>query len=439
VRQDDWKLIRRVLDQSFNRKNAVEWGIIGAVKVITAQVFAIERVFPPQIGDIDQSRGGLRFVPNYIRRCQLQAKREELNGLAFFHTHPFSDDRVGFSSYDDDEEPKLVENLVGVWEGCVVLGFVVGKSAIQGRAYIRETVSPIENILVPGKTIHVLPGNGRPAPRPRAVSIFDRAQAITGAGALQLLEAMKICVVGAGGTGSLMVELLRRAGCRRITVIDDDRIEDSNLNRVLHSGSLDVQEKRKKVFIAAEANQRSGLDTQLSAIDGNILTPIVQERLKDCDLMVGNVDNETARFVLNKLSIEALLPLIDMGTEIGAVHDEVQSIDVRVTYVFPGGPCLECRGLIDRERMRLEGLQPEERRRHVKMGYCKDIDIKQPAVMDVNMRAASLASLLIRHLLQPFLDGSLSGDLRESVLTLSHRQLRDPDRGCGKCGYKGRV
>ena len=128
------------------------------------------------------------------------------------------------------------------------------------------------------------------------------------------------------------------------------------------------------------------------------------------------------------------------GTEIGAPGDEILSVDARVSYVGAGRPCLVCSGVIDEERFRLEGLERSERNRVHAMGYSEDLNLKGPAVMDVNMRAASAAMLIIRHLVQPFLDTSLPHTLRESITNFASKRLRfesSPD--CTICGMPLRI
>ena len=104
--------------------------------------------------------------------------------------------------------------------------------------------------------------------------------------------------------------------------------------------------------------------------------------------------------------------------------DEILSVDARVSYVGAGRPCLVCLGVIDEERVRLEGLERDERARVHAMGYSEDLDLKEPAVMDVNMRAASAAMLIIRHLFQPFLDIPLPHTLRESITNFASKRLQ---------------
>lgn len=435
-----WRKINSILTRSFVEDvGCLEWGIIGIIKRVGKDTIIIQEVVEPDpTKDLDQSSGSLRFLSSYIRRVQLRGQQIDADGLVFFHTHPFARDTVSFSEYDNMEEPSLIENLQEVWGGSEYASIVAGRSSLIGRFYTAtDKVVAIDSLSVIGRVIQNIPTKGRELVVPQASEIFDRAEKLTSNGALQVLQDMKIAIIGAGGIGSIMVELLSRAGCGNLILIDNDVVELSNLNRLLHSSTLDVKEKRKKVHVALSTHHRINMGGTLEVVDQDATVCSVVERLKSVDLLVGCVDRDTPRYVLNELAVKNMIPYLDLGSEIGIAQDKLQTLDARVTYVYPGGPCLKCRGLIDGERIRLEGLHPEERSRHIRMGYCQDIDIKQAAVMELNMRAASFASLFIRHLVQPFLDASGEMDFRESLTSLTFRKvgLKQKQVGCDICGY----
>ena len=199
-----------------------------------------------------------------------------------------------------------------------------------------------------------------------------------------------------------------------------------------------MRDKGKRL---AEAMAGTGLPTRVTIVEGGDIRDFdVADALRGCDLLVGCVDRDWPRLILSEVAYQYLIPYVDLGTEIGAPGDEIQSVDARVSYVGPGRPCLVCSGVIDEERVRLEGLKRGERDRVHAMGYSEDLNLKEPAVMDVNMRAASAAMLIIRHLFQPFLDTPLPHTLRESITNFASKRLRfesSPD--CTICGLPLRI
>src|SRR5437867_5828176 len=74
------------------------------------------------------------------------------------------------------------------------------------------------------------------------------------------------------------------------------------------------------------------------------------------------------------------------------------------------------------------------------MGYSTDFRLHAPAVMDLNMRAASWAMLLIRHVLEPFLYSPLPHSIRESVTNFNTRTRHHArSEGCPLCGNTERL
>lgn len=70
------------------------------------------------------------------------------------------------------------------------------------------------------------------------------------------------------------------------------------------------------------------------------------------------------------------------------------------------------------------------------MRYSDDLVIDQPAVMDLNMRAASNGMMILRHLLQPFLLTPMPVTILENMVTYSLKAIREPkalNRHCLVC------
>src|SRR5262249_50698159 len=72
-----------------------------------------------------------------------------------------------------------------------------------------------------------------------------------------------------------------------------------------------------------------------------------------------------------------------------------------------------------------ESLSAGERERVRALGYSDDLVIDQPAVMDLNMRAASFGMMLLRHLLQPFLLTPLPVMVLENMVTYSMKAVQE--------------
>jgi hypothetical protein len=382
-------------------------------------------VVEPASGDFDrQDSSALSFSSQYLRRALLAVRRRGLAGFFTVHTHPLSDRTVGFSAYDDANDPELMANLFDLQRDGTFGSMVVGKRSMKARLWTPDLrVLDMGEMIVIGSRHLSIPLNGVCEERPpQPAAIFDRGLAISGAGALYQMSRMRFGIIGISGTGSLLLELLLRAGAGTVVLFEFDSIDETNLNRILYSRREDVAGHTDKTVRAKEVIEETGMPTQVEVIEGgDIRDASVADHLRGCDFLFGCVDREWPRLILSEVAYQYLVPLIDMGTEVGLAADgtELQSLDARVSYVVPGNPCLSCTGLVTSEGLRLEGLSEEELERTIGLGYCRDIRMKVPAVMDLNMRAASQAMLLLRHLLQTFMATPLPTSIRESLTSFS--------------------
>jgi hypothetical protein len=424
IAESDWNRLRRHFASSFQRPMAPETGalaILGQCKTSGRHEFIVAKVLFPGGGeDLKESSGGaLVFGASFVRRAHLEMRKNGLVGLATFHTHPGSDRHVGFSPYDDQQDPLLVENLLDLEPRTRLISVVAGAQSQCGRFFTAPRCQhPLRNLIVVGERLLHLPLKGEPPPAPPPVAaIFDRGLALTGSGALSMLSQLTVAVVGASGTGSLVCELLARAGCRRILLIDDDLVWEVNLNRILYATASDARRGVPKVEVLRRGIEGLGLGCRVEAICGSILDEQILARVRDADVVFGCVDRALPRHLLCELSFRYLLPYIDVGSEIGADSAGIVSLDSRVSYVAPGRSCLTCSGVVTARALRFESLTKNEREREIAQGYSDDLVMRQPAVMELNMRAASNGVLLLRHLLQPFLREPLPVTLMENAVT----------------------
>jgi len=433
-----WDTLRKRCAASFRSWTSKETGAIalfGRSVTESSRDLLVSEILWPGPGDIKEAgTGNLVFDGSYIRRAHMLVRERRLAGLLFIHTHPHQDETASFSPYDDSEEPELVANLCEIEPQTTVASIVLSKHAQFGRYYEGETCEPMQRIFVVGETLRELSLTGTaPQPPPSPASIFDRGRALTGNGALARLAGMTVGVVGASGTGSLMVEFLVRAGCGRIVLIDSDLVKDVNLNRILHASVWDAETRQPKVEVLRREVTWKGLRCEVRSIKGSILDERVLAELKTCQLVIGCVDRALPREVLCKLSQQYLLPYLDLGTEIGGTEESgIASVDSRVSYVTPDRPCLFCMGVVDSRQLSFESLSREERKRRLALGYSDDLVMTQPAVMDLNARASSMAMMWARHLLQPFM-ASLPLAVYENLITLTTRSISSPRAATQNC------
>ena len=435
-----WASVWNIVQRSFTLPGAPEWGLIGLVGVnahpARPSLLVADLLLPGPDDFGRQSRYALTFHRSYLRRAMLQARTANVQGLVTFHSHPDSLDQTDFSPFDESEDPLLMANLHELMPNSLHASVVVGRQSLKGRAWLPDgTRVPLEELVIVGDHLVSKPLSGEAAPPPpRSSAVFDRALVVTGTGALAQLARMRIAVVGASGTGSLMAELLVRAGAGHITLIDPDTVRLENLNRILHATAEDARQGRLKVAVLKRALDALGLPTDVVAWPKDIVKTSIARELAGFDLLVGCVDRHWPRLVLNQVAYHYLLPLIDVGTEIGVGPGGVEACTARTSYVSSHRPCLVCGGVVDLNALGVESLGEAEQARIAALGY--GAGLSQPAVMELNTRAASYGAIVLRHLLQPMLREPLPIHILESLLTFGI----NPDRGrkrdphCLVCG-----
>lgn len=443
IRESDWYRLRKHCAPSFRGKRDTETGAIGllrkrAVGTTLREVIVVQVLWPEPGEVLARPHSALTFTSRYLRRAHIAMRKAGHAGLVTFHTHPFAESKVGFSWYDDEQDPLLVENLQELHLATLLTSVVLGAKSQEGRLWLSPKQQfAAGRLVVVGEGVQYLPLDGRqPKPAPEPSEIFDRATALTGSGALAVLSGMTIGVIGASGTGSLVCELLARAGCKRIILIDHDIVKLVNLNRILHATREDAEHCRYKTEVIKRGIEALGLGCEVIPVTGSVLDNAVLKRLNEADVLIGCVDKDYPRMLLCKYAYQYNVPYIDCGAEIGGDQEGIVSTDARVNYVAPGRCCLRCTGLVTPRRLAFESLTGAERKRKIALGYSDDLLIKQPAVMDLNMRAASGAVMVLRHLLQPFLRSPLPVTLAENLLTFNMKPVavaRNRSESCDIC------
>lgn len=150
----------------------------------------------------------------------------------------------------------------------------------------------------------------------------------------EALKQSSILVLGAGGLGCASAQYLATAGVGKLTLIDDDVVELSNLQRqVLHTDS-DIG--RPKVESAAEAlqslNPHLVVDTVAKRLNDEELGALV----KSHSLVLDASDNVDTRNQLNRLCFASKTPLVS-----GAAIRMEGQVSV-FTYQDENAPCYQC-------------------------------------------------------------------------------------------------
>ncbi len=116
------------------------------------------------------------------------------------------------------------------------------------------------------------------------------------------IKRVSILVVGAGGLGSSVIQYLSAAGVGKIGIVDDDKVELSNLNRQLIYRGNDLGKSKvdaAKDYIS-KLNPSTEIETYKTRIDENNLPDIID----DYDLIADCSDNIETRLCINDICIK---------------------------------------------------------------------------------------------------------------------------------------
>ena len=150
------------------------------------------------------------------------------------------------------------------------------------------------------------------------------------------ISASHVLVLGAGALGSSITEMLVRAGAGKLTLIDRDYVECSNLQRQQLYTEMDAEEKLPKV-IAAEQRLKainSEVIIETHVMDADIQSMEALMVRQQIDLVMDATDNFETRMLINDLSQKYKIPWI-YGACVG-------SIGMSFTIIPGVTPCINC-------------------------------------------------------------------------------------------------
>jgi len=377
------------------------------------------------------------WPPELIESVLDHAAAEQLSVIKI-HSHPAG--YAAFSSTDDAGDAQLLPMIHGWVEADIPHGSAVMLPGGQmfGRVYWgKGELEPLDAINVVGADLHFWYPEAGSVDLPSFVAshaqVFDE-------GTIERLRRLSIAVVGCSGTGSPVVEQLFRLGVGELVLVDDDQMEERNVNRILNSTMQDVREERPKVDVLGDAVQRAELGTQVITLRKNLWDPAVVRAVAQCDVVIGSMDTIDGRFLLNALATYYTIPYFDIGVRLDAVPDGADKGRIRevcgtVHYLQPGRSSLMSRGLFTMKQVGEAGLRrhdPEAHARQVQDGYIAGVVAHRPAVISVNMFAASLVVNELLARLHPYREEP-NREYASVTFSLSSMELI-PEPEEGQCG-----
>jgi sulfur-carrier protein adenylyltransferase/sulfurtransferase len=162
---------------------------------------------------------------------------------------------------------------------------------------------------------------------------YSRQMALkeVGAAGQAKLRASRVLVVGCGGLGVPVISYLAGAGIGRLSLVDSDRLEPSNLHRQTMYALADVG--KLKAELAAERVRALNPDVDVRPYTTRLDALNAPELIAQHDLVIDCTDNFSTKFLLNDYCVQLGKPV---------VFASVYQYEGQLQIVQPGSACLRC-------------------------------------------------------------------------------------------------
>ena len=151
------------------------------------------------------------------------------------------------------------------------------------------------------------------------------------------LLAARVLVVGAGGLGSPVILYLAAAGIGSITIIDDDDISRSDLNRQIIYRDGDVGSSKSRH--AASAASKLNPDIHVSQLAVKLSSANVEQLLNSHDVVIDCTDNAETRYIIGDAAHHYGRPLVFGGAV--RMEGQISVFQSSIKGHF-GSPCYRC-------------------------------------------------------------------------------------------------
>lgn len=144
----------------------------------------------------------------------------------------------------------------------------------------------------------------------------------------------KIIIVGCGGLGCTAIPILAAAGVGELTLIDDDRVDLTNLQRQTYYTPKDIGEF--KVDVLARFVQSQNPEVKVNAFKRRLTFTELSSLISHYDLILDCSDNLMTRQMINHVAVQQKIPLVFASAT--RFEGQLSVFDVNQA----GSPCYAC-------------------------------------------------------------------------------------------------
>lgn len=368
---------------------AIAFAICGRHKTVNIEVLLVHKLILVPYALCKRSPLNVTWPTNILKSYLDEAKKKHL-AIVKFHSH--LNGYENFSEIDDLSDSETFRDISNFLDDGKPHASVImlPDDRMFGRMIFDSQNFPLTTISVASDNISIWDITSECS---EISSIFNSQQQLFGKGTSDKLSKLRIGIIGCSGTGSIILEQLARLGVKQIVLVDHDKIEDRNLNRITNSKKSDIG--KLKVETLSDAIKSIGLGTDVLQLSVNIFNPQAVSAIAECDIIFGCVDTAEGRQLLNRISTFYLIPYFDVGIHLKSDgNGGISEASGVVHYIQPGGSSLLSRKAITQERIRAENLyrtDPDAYADQFRVGYIEDVKEQSPAVISLNSTVSSLA------------------------------------------------
>lgn len=418
----------------------------GSVRLLARDVFLAE----DRVDYVPGKRGYRMLKAQFIQRHIMNFRDERLVYLAI-HNHGGTG-CVGFSSDDLSSHERGYPALLDISRSNAVGALVFAKGAVAGDIWLPDGSRVVlDRAEIIGRRRRII----RPAPIACAAGAdprYDRQTRLFGDAGQAILGGARVAIIGLGGVGSLVAEYLARLGVGTFVLIDPDRLDPSNIPRVVGARHSDVwwrlsssaapawlrrfalERATRKVDIARRVIRQANPAARIEVMARNILDPVSAANVMECDYIFLAADEMRARLLVNAIVQQYLVPGVQIGSKI-SVGSEGTLTDIFsvVRPLRPAMNCMWCNQLINPAKLADEAKTGKERKGQ---RYVDDEAVVAPSVITLNAVGAAHACDDFMHFMTGLTHPGLSLDYarydgRTRTMSLSTPRT---DMDCSECG-----
>jgi molybdopterin/thiamine biosynthesis adenylyltransferase len=176
-------------------------------------------------------------------------------------------------------------------------------------------------------------------------------QSFLGEHSQKTIDTSTVGIIGLCGGGSHVAQQLAHIGIGKLHISDFDKVDPSNLNRMIGSKPADADNGAFKTDVIERMILEINPNVEVTKLNGTWQEHVLA--LSHCDVIVGCVDKYSERDGLERFCRQHKIHYVDIGMDVYAITGGY-SISGQVIVSAANGPCMRCLGFLTDTKLALE-------------------------------------------------------------------------------------